>query len=142
MALVLAEIEDGDDVGMMDLRGKAGFLLEASLYVGQCIGLGPEDLHRDGAFERQVEGIEDPGHATLAEHTVEAVATTDHDRSRERLHGTCLPALDVSQRSRADPKKNSWSETGRLVVSRSTRPSADPCRACNGRRMARPLFCG
>ena len=80
--MLLAEVENGHDVWMMDLRGEAGFLLEATLYVRQCIGLGSEDLHGDGTFERQVEGIEDTGHTTFAEHAVEAVATADHDRSR------------------------------------------------------------
>ena len=82
MTLLLAEVENGHDVWMTDLRGKSGFLVETTLYVRQCIGLRSEDLHRDGTFKRQVEGIEDTGHTTLAEQAVEAVATADHDRSR------------------------------------------------------------
>ena len=61
---------------------------------GSARGLSPQDLHRRRALETLVEGIEDPGHAALAQDAVDPVPPSDQGR-RARLHRGCVPRAPV-----------------------------------------------
>ncbi len=67
VAFFLDEIEDGDDVGMVELRGVAGLTLESldEIRVG-AKGLG-DDLERDVAVENRVVAFVDLTHGALAD---------------------------------------------------------------------------
>ena len=79
--LVLAGVEDLDDVGVLELGGRERLAPEArdeGLVLGQVLG---EQLHRDAALEHRVEREEHGGHAAGAEPAVEPVAAVDFGRS-------------------------------------------------------------
>jgi hypothetical protein len=93
-SVVLAEVEHRDDVGMDQTRRDQCLLLEALAHPRQRPCFGPQDLDRRPAFEALVEGIEDPGHATFAQQSLNAVPPADQ-RRRARLHPGCVPAEAV-----------------------------------------------
>ena len=65
--LVLAEVVDGHDVGMVERGGGERLLAEARAEVRIATVLGAEDLDRDVAIELGVVGAVDAGHAPLPE---------------------------------------------------------------------------
>ena len=65
--LVLAEVVDRDDVGVVERGGGQGLLAEAGAEVRIATVLGAEDLDRDVAIELGVVGAVDAGHAPLPE---------------------------------------------------------------------------
>jgi len=92
--VLLAEVEDGDDVGVDEPCCDERFLLEALPHAGKGSRLGPQDLHRRRAFETFVEGTEHASHATFAQEAVDAVSPTDQGR-RAGLHRGCVPGQPV-----------------------------------------------
>ena len=60
---VLAQLEDGDDVGVLQARRRLRLDLEAAAAVGVEAALGMEGLDRDLALERLVEAAVDHAHA-------------------------------------------------------------------------------
>ena len=75
-SLVAAEVVDGTDVGVVQRRGRAGFLLEPLDALGSDggRGLGIEDLDRHPAVVLEVLGQVHRGHATPAELALDPVA--------------------------------------------------------------------
>ncbi len=90
--VIFAEVQHGDDVGMDEPCGDQRLLLEPLPHARERPRLGPQDLHRRLALETLVEGVEDSGHAALAQEAVDAVPPSDQGR-RARLHrGLCTPS--------------------------------------------------
>ena len=94
--LAAAVVEDGDDVGVVDLGREARFAEEALLAQGvAAVGLVVRegvadggDLERDEAPERCVLRLEDGAHAAFSEDPKDAVPITDDVTGREQLeHG-------------------------------------------------------
>ena len=88
---IFAEVQHGDDVGMDEPRGDQRFLLEALPHARQRPRLGPQDLHRHPAFETLVEGVEDAGHAALAQEAVDPVAALRSAAPCASPPGLCTP---------------------------------------------------
>ena len=65
--VIFAEVQHGDDVGMEQPCRDQRLLLEPLPHARERARLGPQDLHRRLALETLVEGIEDSGHAALAQ---------------------------------------------------------------------------
>ncbi len=61
-AVVGADVEEGEDVGVVEGAGEAGLLLEAAEAVGVLAVLGGEDLDGDVAVEAGVAGAVDLAH--------------------------------------------------------------------------------
>jgi hypothetical protein len=57
--------------------GDHRFLLEPLPHAGEGPCFGPQDLYRRLPFEALVEGVEDTGHAALAQEAVNAVSPSD-----------------------------------------------------------------
>ena len=89
--VVLAVVEDGDDVGMRELCRDPRLALEPRAHARQGERLRSKDLDRHRAFEPLVEGVEHPGHAAFAQQPMEAVAASDHPVGGARLHPGCIP---------------------------------------------------
>jgi hypothetical protein len=66
-ALFAADGEDGDDVGVVELRGGLGFYLETAEVEGIEGGGEGEDLEGHAAVERELLGLEDDAHAAAAD---------------------------------------------------------------------------
>ena len=88
--MILAEVQHGDDVGMEQPCGDQRLLLEPLPHARERAGFGPQDLHRRRALETLVEGVEDSGHAALAQEAVDPVPPPDQGRCA-RLHRGCVP---------------------------------------------------
>ena len=63
----LAQLVDGDDGGMVQRRGGAGFLFEAAQPIGIVREIGRQQLECDVALQRQVAGPVDLAHAARAQ---------------------------------------------------------------------------
>ena len=73
-AVVLADLEDLDDVGVVDGGDGAGLGLEASQVVRSCTGAGLDHLQRDQALEPEVPRLVHDPHAAGAQHAQDLVA--------------------------------------------------------------------
>src|SRR5262249_12068050 len=77
--LVLAQVEDGDRVGVMEGRGDARLAedpLDGAARIGRALGpRGAEDLEGDLAAQERVVGAVNLAHATLPEQRFDRVAT-------------------------------------------------------------------
>src|SRR5262245_30386180 len=82
--ILLAAIDDRDDVGVLELCGRAGLTLEALHEVSVRAVLLVEDLQRDVALEQRVPGLVDAGHPSVSNELLDLIAL------RDRLpdHGT------------------------------------------------------
>ena len=88
--VLLADLVDGDDVGVVEGRGGAGLALEAGQAAGvRERGLGDE-LHRHLALERVVAGPPHLAHATGAQPGQELVGNSEPHANRGR-HGARGP---------------------------------------------------
>ena len=92
-----ADVVDDEDVGVVELGGGAGFLLEAR----EAFGIGGEarvdDLDRDFAPEPRVARPVDLAHAARAERREDLVGA--ELRSRGEAHAVCLPGSEEGARS-------------------------------------------
>ncbi len=82
LAVVLEQLVDGGDAGMVEARDGDGFGAEPARHFG-IVQLGVEDLDRDFAVEGLVEGPEYGAHAAPADaidHAVFADVLPDHPR--------------------------------------------------------------
>ena len=76
-SVVLAGIDHGDDVGVVELGHRARLAPEALELVGVGGDLAVHQLDRDGPLEHRVEGAVDRRHAARADLGVEPVATVE-----------------------------------------------------------------
>ncbi|MGX1491501.1 hypothetical protein RKD41_003760 [Streptomyces tendae] len=83
--LVLAGVEDGDDVGVRELGHCLGLTAEPLTEGRLAAQLGVQRLDRDLAVEHGVVGEVDGGHAALAEQVAQLVAATGQRPSRVRV---------------------------------------------------------
>jgi hypothetical protein len=72
-AVVLADVEDLDDVGMGELGGETRLPKEAVAKTGRVREVLGENLDRDGPLELSIACEEDGGHAAAPEHILDAV---------------------------------------------------------------------
>lgn len=79
----LADVVDGDHVGVLQARQGAG-LAQRALAPALVVQLGVEQLDGDLALERRIPGAPHHAHAAVAEHGVEAIAA---DGARRRVVG-------------------------------------------------------
>ncbi len=75
--VVLAEVVDGDDVGVAQRRSRTGLVAEPGQEVGVASELGPQQLDGDVALELRVARAIDPGHAALSEKLQQAVSPAE-----------------------------------------------------------------
>jgi hypothetical protein len=75
LALVLADVEDGDDVGVTELGDRAGLACEADAQV--VVVRFAQELDRDLTLEHRVPGQEQRTHAALADALDNQVAAND-----------------------------------------------------------------
>ena len=73
-AVVLADLEDLDDVGVVDGSDGAGLGLEAGQVVWLCTGAGLDHLQRDQALEPEMPRLVHDPHAAGAQHAQDLVA--------------------------------------------------------------------
>jgi hypothetical protein len=101
LAVLLARVVDGDDVGVVERGDRAQLALEALAVVGLEGVVGRDQLERDGAPERELGGAVDDAHAAPPRHRVEAIAR--EDRARRALHrGSLTPPETATSRMRPD----------------------------------------
>ena len=89
LAVVLADVVDGDDVGVLQPRRQPRLALEALAHVGV---VDAQHLDRDEAIDRRIEGEEQRAHPALAEAFADAVAI---DGLRQ-LHGVRVTSRAAS----------------------------------------------
>src|SRR2546430_5071091 len=109
-AAALADAVDGDDAGMVELGGGAGFALEALdefLVEGEGEG---EHLDRDVALELLLQGPEDDGHAPATELLEDLVLLLELVPDHVDLGELLLGGLDLPDRRRG----------GQVLPARST----------------------
>jgi hypothetical protein len=89
-ALGLIDVVNGDDVGVIQRRSRAGFLNEPPLAVGISYALRGQDLERDGATQLGVLNLVNHTHAPAAELLQDAIVAdgrADHgERTSYELH--------------------------------------------------------
>ena len=66
-AVLLPQVEDGDDVGMVEARRGLGLTQEALAGIALCGGAARDRLDRDEAVEQGIVGLEDLAHRALAD---------------------------------------------------------------------------
>ena len=89
---VVAEVEHGDDVRVVERRGGLCLVAEAGEEVGVLAVLGPQELDRDVALELGVAGAVDRGHAALPEQLDQPVPSAeDASRCRSRCGRLLCP---------------------------------------------------
>ena len=76
-AVLLAGVDDADDVGVAELGDGAGFAAEALELVGVGRDLAVHELDRDAALEHGVEGAVDRRHPARADLGVEPVPAVE-----------------------------------------------------------------
>ena len=86
-AVVLAPVEDGDDVGMRQVGGGLGLAPEALDEGAVDRQLGEEHLERDGPIELAIHGAVDLGHAAAGDQVGHLIAARIDARVFDRLHG-------------------------------------------------------
>ena len=77
-AVVVALVEDRDDVGVRQLRRRAGLGHEAGRELVVVAEPGVHHLDRDGAVQPQVGGLVDGRHAAAGDPRADQVATVEH----------------------------------------------------------------
>src|SRR5580700_11073223 len=65
LSRLLADLVNGDDVGMLQPGGRGGFGAEADDVAGSCQRTGTDKFDRDDAVEAALAGFEDDSHATV-----------------------------------------------------------------------------
>ena len=78
--ILLEDVVDSDDVGVVEARCGDGFAPEPFRHHGVGGQRGFQPLHGDLAVEREVEGQPHLGHAALGEHALEFVPVRDDRR--------------------------------------------------------------
>ena len=91
-------IEELDDVGAAELRGRFRPALEARADFRGGGGLGVNELHGAGHVEPHVLGEPDRAHPSLPEGPLEPEAICHHD-SRDEIQGSPFTARPVSART-------------------------------------------
>ena len=84
-ALPNAVVQNLDDVGAPELRGRLGLALEAGLRLGNLRVLALDEFHRAGDVEAEVGGVPHRAHSAAAELTVQAESFSDDEIGSE-LH--------------------------------------------------------
>ena len=74
LALVLAHLEDGDDVRMLQARSHFGFAPETLLEGGVGASAGQKELQRDDPIEAALARAEDRAHSAVRYHAQNLVA--------------------------------------------------------------------
>ena len=67
MPVVLADGEDRDDVGVMELGGGVGLALEALAGLSRQAEAGGQDLEGNAAIQRDLPGLVDDAHAAATD---------------------------------------------------------------------------
>ena len=136
----LADVVDGDDVGMIQARGGARFLVEAFLVVLAPLAAGAhvDRLDRERAFEQRVARLVDDAHCAAPEHRLDQIAADGgrlHCRTGKRIHDPA-PCPRVS---RMPPRINPGTAAGPRDPASGTRRGA-PLRPRQRRRRPRRFF--
>ena len=87
--VLLARVVDRDHVGVVERRGDLRLALEALAELGVLGQLGGDQLERDRAVQREVDGAVDDAHAAAAGHRLDPVAA-DHRTDLELRHDAGL----------------------------------------------------
>ncbi len=99
-----ADVMHGDDVRMIETRGRARLAPEASQRTGLAKRAAQHDLHRDLAVEFQIARFVHRAHAALADEPVQSVTRVDRARHRQRQRQELLvdrTLLDIAAEARA-----------------------------------------
>ena len=100
-AVLLAEVVEVDDVGVLELGQRLGLLEEAGLDVGVRRQLGRQDLERDLLVGHLVAALVDHAHAALPEHVDELVDPEDGLADERARRG--VVELRAAHRARCAP---------------------------------------
>ena len=106
LAIVLADVVDGDNIWMLQPAGRPGLAREP---VVELFSVGAEDLDSDRAVDRRVEGEIEHAHSAMPEQLADLVSTNCGGQRRhlgrpgsryERDRSTLLMAANYTRRAR------------------------------------------
>ncbi len=94
-AVLLANLEDLDDVRVFDRGDRLRFCLEANQVVGPGAGAGPDHLQSDKSVEPLLACLVDDSHSARAEHLENLVAGDPRPRADRAIcrQGRCTPGI-------------------------------------------------